>query len=998
MNNTVKIISQENTRGIFKLVIYFLIISILVSLSILNLILKTTNHINKDVWIPITEFKTDFDRYVRTNIQNQMIVDDKYFLLFFQRLIYAQDESTNFVLNKIKTRIFIPYPSYVDVFFRKIDNNYYVFRLGRAEGIESGFFKYANGRIIKTESLFEGSFDKDIPTNLSIEKLNFHRTNNYVYPQKIYNDLIKDLNGKYYDVEVRINQGNFEAYVNGKKVCEYSNDEYKTGYWGLSTGDQPAIYIDKIEIDGIKNKAAFEFVEDFKNPRLNAQYIIRVLLISIIAFFLIWFGYSYFLSLIMKIDLRKILIFDIFTYLPFVITFFNPLNKLFLIKVNYQTISFYRLIIYPLIITLFLKFLFVIIHRKLLLFYDEGTKKFVFKDSIKELCSDKIFQLVFIIFPILLLLLFTLVVPKKSVSIFDSQREVFVEQEKLFNIGDTLFSRQTNIRDFKVYFDVFVEEGKKFEIFFRKFVRPEENNVPYWYAFKLDTTSQFAEAGFIKSEGYGKIPHKLNLEFNQWLRIGIITQGDKFFALIDGEIVDEYRDENYRSGQIGFVPMSDGLRIKKFDLWASATESYIDEWSGFFPHLLWVIEKFVLSLRYFLIPLFVIILSLSYSLLISVILKINARKVFYYDFSTLIPLFCIVLIFNHHNYYIGLIYLGILIALILKYLYILVNIRHPLSFNLLTIIFCILVFIVGEKAIENSPYDRFWRGSWQGGYVRDEFMFSPLRAEEMWNSYTRSFIFCGEKFSRFKQEGITRIICQGGSATLGVGVSKNEEKYPKILERLLNDKYNEKHYEVINAGKEAYTTLDGLLQLKRDLLILKPDIVTLMFGGNDGISPWWLPDTQSRVWSYIKRSIEHYSPIQHYLLNCRIFTGIIKEIKSIVETIKEPTKKSQVPVEEFEGNLRECVRLSKENNFKLIFIYEMLYESLYLRNPFYKTYYEAMKKVAQENNIPLVDTISAFREQKYDEILVDSIHPTALGNEIIAKAIKECINRDEQGN
>jgi len=29
-------------------------------------------------------------------------------------------------------------------------------------------------------------------------------------------------------------------------------------------------------------------------------------------------------------------------------------------------------------------------------------------------------------------------------------------------------------------------------------------------------------------------------------------------------------------------------------------------------------------------------------------------------------------------------------------------------------------------------------------------------------------------------------------------------------------------------------------------------------------------------------------------------------------------------------------------------------------------------------------------------MLVDSIHPTALGNEIIAKAIKESINRDEQ--
>jgi len=984
----------RKTKEILTLLIFAIIVSLLIGFSVVHLILETTNRLNKNTWIYITEFKAPTDKYIRTNIQNQMIVDDKLFLLFFQKLIYQQEENPSFVIHNIKTRVFIPYPSYLDVFFRKADSNYYVFRLARAEKIESGFFKYVKGRMIEFKPIYEGSFDKDIPSNFFIGTLARHKGENYSYPQIVSRDFKRDLNGKYYDVEVKINQGNFVAFVNGKKIAEYKDDEYKTGHCGLSTGDHPAIYIDKIEIEGIKGNAPFKFIEDFKNPRYNFPDISRFFTITLISFLLIWFTYSYFISFILKIDLRKILTFDLFTYLPYVIAFFNPLSRLFLLKVNYQFISWYRLIIYPSVITVFLKLLFIIIHKKFLIFYETKPIKYSLKNSIVELWSNKEIRWIVFSFPLLFLILGIIGFPLKNTPPFDTQDETLVTNEQIFNIGDTLFSKQNNIRDFQINLNVFIEKDKKFEIFFRKFTNPIENNVPYWYAFRLDTTSQIPKIGFIKSEGYKKLPHKTNIPLNQWSKIVIVAKGNKMSVTLDNKRGDEYYDKDYQSGKIGFIPMTDNLKIKNFTITELPSENPNNKYIRTMQHIIRILNEMGLNLMFLCLGILIPAFLSIYSILISSILKTNVKKAFYYDFVTLLPPTFIILLFKSNQYYMNLIYLGILLSFILKYLYIIVNIRQPWSFNLLTLIFCILFFITGEKAIKNSRYDMFWRGSWQGGYVRDEFIFYIFRAEEMWNSYTRSFIYCDEKFSRVKSKDTIRIICQGGSATLGVGVGKNEERYPQILGQLLNEGNNEKKYEVINAGKEANTTLDGIIQLKRDLLLLKPDIVTLMFAGNDGVSPWWLPYTQLNVWKQIRRSAEHYNPFHHYLFNCRLFTGIIKEIKNILEIFLRVKPQSQVPIEDFEQNLREYIRLSKENNFKLIFIYEMLYESLYLKSSFFKPYYETMKKVAQENNIPLVDTIPEFQKHKYDEILVDCIHPTALGNEIIAKAIKEVINKD----
>lgn len=74
------------------------------------------------------------------------------------------------------------------------------------------------------------------------------------------------------------------------------------------------------------------------------------------------------------------------------------------------------------------------------------------------------------------------------------------------------------------------------------------------------------------------------------------------------------------------------------------------------------------------------------------------------------------------------------------------------------------------------------------------------------------------------------IVAAGNSLTAGFGVSE-DEAYPARLERkLLKDGYR---YKVINAGSSGETS-SGLLSRVKWILTLKPDIVILETGANDG--------------------------------------------------------------------------------------------------------------------------------------------------------------------
>ena len=80
-------------------------------------------------------------------------------------------------------------------------------------------------------------------------------------------------------------------------------------------------------------------------------------------------------------------------------------------------------------------------------------------------------------------------------------------------------------------------------------------------------------------------------------------------------------------------------------------------------------------------------------------------------------------------------------------------------------------------------------------------------------------------------EGRPVIVAFGDSLTAGFGADPGDS-YPDYLEKDLNA--SGYHYQVINQGISGNTTKDGVDRLQ-DALNLKPVLVIVAFGGNDGL-------------------------------------------------------------------------------------------------------------------------------------------------------------------
>ena len=84
------------------------------------------------------------------------------------------------------------------------------------------------------------------------------------------------------------------------------------------------------------------------------------------------------------------------------------------------------------------------------------------------------------------------------------------------------------------------------------------------------------------------------------------------------------------------------------------------------------------------------------------------------------------------------------------------------------------------------------------------------------------------------------LVCFGDSITAGYGLDAHDS-YPSDLERLLTTRGY--RYRVLNQGVSGNTTKDAVARV-HSIVALKPDVVLVEFGGNDGLRG--LPPTTTR--------------------------------------------------------------------------------------------------------------------------------------------------------
>ncbi len=87
------------------------------------------------------------------------------------------------------------------------------------------------------------------------------------------------------------------------------------------------------------------------------------------------------------------------------------------------------------------------------------------------------------------------------------------------------------------------------------------------------------------------------------------------------------------------------------------------------------------------------------------------------------------------------------------------------------------------------------------------------------------------------------VVCFGDSLTAGYGADEGQS-YPDFLQRdLENDGY---HYRVVNEGVSGNTTKDGVDRVA-GVVRMKPALVVLEFGGNDGLRGFKVDTTRTNL-------------------------------------------------------------------------------------------------------------------------------------------------------
>lgn len=102
-------------------------------------------------------------------------------------------------------------------------------------------------------------------------------------------------------------------------------------------------------------------------------------------------------------------------------------------------------------------------------------------------------------------------------------------------------------------------------------------------------------------------------------------------------------------------------------------------------------------------------------------------------------------------------------------------------------------------------------------------------------------------------ESVT-LVALGDSITYGLGLDDpNRDTYHQIFAAALREAYGHAWLRVINSGVNGDSSAQGLARLERDVLAYQPDLVTILFGGNDYQQRYLPADLQKNLRSLIKR-------------------------------------------------------------------------------------------------------------------------------------------------
>lgn len=231
-------------------------------------------------------------------------------------------------------------------------------------------------------------------------------------------------------------------------------------------------------------------------------------------------------------------------------------------------------------------------------------------------------------------------------------------------------------------------------------------------------------------------------------------------------------------------------------------------------------------------------------------------------------------------------------------------------------------FLVRSEFLEAASTDNI-RSAWaEAGWAVDPLLgwtllpnHSSLRGGATCD--TNAYGHRDHDFPKRRPDGEFRILSIGDSTALGFGVAE-ADTYATRLERLLRERTGS-HVEVINAGVPGYASTQLRLYLEHRGLAFEPDAVIVETNFNDrrAVPPTAEPDSESQFRQMnrqlrIRELLDHsmITRVMRALLTGSTPGGVLDTGNFAFDEI-EVASPVRVPLEQYELNMREMIRLAR---------------------------------------------------------------------------------------
>lgn len=260
---------------------------------------------------------------------------------------------------------------------------------------------------------------------------------------------------------------------------------------------------------------------------------------------------------------------------------------------------------------------------------------------------------------------------------------------------------------------------------------------------------------------------------------------------------------------------------------------------------------------------------------------------------------------------------------------------------------------------------------------------------------TNSYGFRAHEFPKHKEPNDYFVLCFGGSTTYGYKVASNDQTWPEILERMLDERYPEKHVQVFNLGIDMATSDVSVVNLALVGIHLEPDLVLVYHGYND-LSAMGAANFRTDhahfygdlhmegVWRGFQSAVPvplRRSYLVHYLTGALDLRMGVNDLAREVQRERIPDPDRLRGIETTLQNFKTMRAIAAGRDAETVFATFQFTDG---QNPTHRELNERMRRYFAEEGLRYVDQ-DALLPDGDPALQVDACHFTPRGNERFAR-------------